>query len=99
MHSLKANAFCKQLTCPSSDSLLAFLNGEVSRTFNNQAISHLVSCDFCASEVEFYVHCPQPDDQDYTEAEIPSSIFDLATALLNNWHKDPSSLSRLIGEN
>jgi hypothetical protein len=64
----------------------------------SQAIrGHLISCEFCSAEVEFYAHYPQSEET-IIETEIPLPLFELADALLRNRHKDFSVLNKLLCE-
>lgn len=90
--------FRKNESCPSSQKLLAFQNGDISDKGRDSICSHLMSCEFCSAEVEFYSHYPQAEDKVET-AEIPIPLFELAEALLLNRHKDFSLLNKMLGEN
>ena len=87
--------FCKDTDCPSSQELLAFQIGEAVLKKRGKIEAHLADCEFCASEVEFYAHYPQPDEA-FVKAEIPIPLFELAEALLTNKHKDFLALNKLL---
>ncbi len=87
--------FCKSANCPSSQKLLAFQNGEVSPGERGVIETHLAACEFCASEVEFYAHYPQPEET-VPKAEIPIPLYELAEALLGNKHKNFFALNKLL---
>ncbi len=89
--------FCKSTNCPSSQQLLAFQSGEVSRDYRGRIETHLADCEFCASEVEFYAHYPQSEET-VPKVEIPIPLYELAEALLGNMHKDFFVLNKLLGE-
>ncbi len=94
--------FCKSEECPSSHELLEFQNGDLPRTRGGEIRKHLVSCEFCSAEVEFYSHYPQEEGvvSETTEGtEIPAPLFELAEALLKNRYADSSSLNVLLREN
>ncbi len=97
MFSLKMMTFSKSLTCPSSESLLAFQKGEASILEKSDIRYHLEVCEFCSAEVEFYEHNPQSDEV-IGSTEIPVPLFQLAEALLRNGHKDFSQLNKLLNE-
>lgn len=99
MFSVKMITFCKSAICPASESLLAFQNGELSVKEFEKIKIHLAVCEFCTSEVEFYAHYPQAEDESAATVEIPIPLFELAQALLNNKHKDNSLLNQLLDEN
>ena len=98
MFSLKMITFCKSLTCPSSQDLLAFQKGDISILEKSDIQYHLEECEFCSSEVEFYEHSPQSDES-VSSCEIPIPLFQLAEALLGNGHKEVSLLNKLLNEN
>lgn len=98
MVSIRMIAFCKNSNCPTSQTLLAFQNGEA-KFFDNETVRrHLPECDFCSAEVEFYARYPQADEQ-VERAAIPPQMFELAEALLSHRHKDFKSLNKLLSEN
>ena len=89
--------FCKHEDCPSSQELLEFQTGDISREGGAEIAGHLRSCEFCAAEVDFYSRYPQLNDEISSEAAtIPAPLFELAEALLKNRQADPSSLDRLL---
>ena len=90
--------FCKDKNCPSSPELLAFQVGATSLKDRTRIERHLTTCEFCASEVEFYRHYPQSEEV-VARVEIPVALYELADALLSNKHKDFSTLNRLLCEN
>jgi len=91
--------FCKNASCPASQKLLSFQNGEVSVEESKTISKHLGACEFCAAEVEFYAHYPQSEEETVTKVEIPVPLFELASALLGNKHKDFSLLDQLLCQN
>ncbi len=92
-------SFHKSVRCPTSQELLDFHSNEMTTKHKNAICKHLSSCDFCGAEVEFYAHCPKVGDEKVSITEIPSPLFELAEALLNNKHKDYSLLNKLLNEN
>jgi hypothetical protein len=98
MLSLKMITFCKSTSCPSSQELLAFADGEVLIKERRIIETHLEACEFCAAEVEFYSHYPQAEET-VAKAEIPVPLYELAEALLSNRHKDFFTLNKLLCEN
>ncbi len=99
MFSSKMITFCKNANCPASQKLLAFQNGEVSIGKREAILSHLAECEFCATEIEFYARYPQAEEETVAKAEIPAPLFELASALLGNRHKDFSLLNQLLCQN
>lgn len=98
MFSLKMINFCKNTSCPHSQELLEYADGKTSLKEQRAIETHLASCDFCASEVEFYAHYPQSEES-VAKAEIPIPLYELAEALLGNKHKDFFALNKLLCEN
>ena len=98
MISIKMPNFCKNEDCPSSQQLLEFQSGDLSRTRGIEIRKHLKSCEFCSAEVEFYSHYPQAEGASET-ADIPAPLFELAEALLKNRYADSTSLNALLREN
>lgn len=98
MLSLKMITFCKDVNCPASQDLLAFQKGETSNKENAEIARHLETCEFCAAEVEFYLHVPQNEETVGT-VEIPLPLYQLAEALLSNGQKKFSLLNKLLNEN
>ncbi len=74
--------FSKNQNCPDSHDLLAFQNGDMPVADSADLRAHLSSCEFCAAEVEFYSHYPQPEDT-VESPEMPKPLADLAEALLS----------------
>ena len=92
---LSMKRFRKTVDCPSSETLLAFQNGE-SRPADGAGIPrHLFSCEFCAAEAEFYGLYP-PGDENARLEKIPEPLFELAEALLKK-KRDLAPLYRLVG--
>ena len=90
--------FCKNATCPSSQDLLSFENGDIQSGESEDIRKHLTSCEFCAAEVEFYARFPQAEDV-FTETKIPLPLYELAEALLSNRQKNFRLLNKLLNEN
>lgn len=96
MLSIKMITFCKSANCPASQELLAFQKGEATIKESNSIRNHLKSCEFCATEVEFYEHFPQ-SEENVVSVEIPLPLLQLAETLLNNRrHQDISLLNKLL---
>ncbi len=73
--------FCKNGNCPDSHDLLAFQNGDLEVADTAELRAHLAVCEFCAAEVEFYSHYPQPEES-VESPEMPQPLAELAEALL-----------------
>lgn len=91
-------SFCKNEDCPPSQTLLAFLNAEISMRESSEIRTHLAVCEFCDAELAFYKHYPQLDEpQEQESPEMPEPLFELASALLANRHAGPGDLDSLLG--
>ena len=97
MVSSKVTGFRKNEDCPSSQELLDFQNGDLWRSRCIDVQAHLIRCDFCSAEVEFYSYYPQEENVSRIaeHAEIPAPLYELAESLLKNRH-DASSLNSLL---
>ncbi len=92
--------FCKNADCPSSLGLLAFQKGEALKEEGEVIRRHLSSCEFCATEIEFYARYPFTGEEDYyTETKIPLPLYQLAEALLGSRQKNFTLLNKLLSEN
>lgn len=98
MHKAKKIGFCKNEDCPTSTELLEFQNGDLVRTRSSEINKHLVACEFCSAEVQFYSHYPQAEGT-VEPTQIPAPLYELAEALLRNRHDSHShSLNALLRE-
>ena len=93
--------FFKNEECPSSSELLDYQIGDIAKNRAGEIRRHLLVCEFCEAETEFYFTYPQaPEDSspETTVAEIPAPLFELAEALFRNRHGDGHSLNSLLKE-
>jgi hypothetical protein len=88
--------FCKHEDCPTSEDILAFLNGNVEEAVGAGYKCHLLECEFCSAEIEFYRFYPPVDDKAVLE-KMPEPLLELAEALLDKKH-DLTPLYRLIDQ-
>jgi hypothetical protein len=90
-------SFYKSVNCPPSERLLSFQNGGIIQVDACSEIrDHLLECEFCAAEVEFYRIHP-PLEEVVVAEKMPKPLFELACALLQK-DRDLTPLYRLIGE-
>ena len=91
--------FCKHEDCPTSEDLLAFQTGDMPVSEGAAIRRHLIQCEFCAAEVEFYEsYPPAPVQEDILEADsIPTPLFQLAESLLVK-KRDDAFFDRLLDE-
>lgn len=80
------STFQKSGECPTSLELLDFQNGDLSVLDGKWIRIHLIGCEFCSAEVEFYEHFPQSEDrpEDLELPEMPAPLYDLAESLIGN---------------
>ena len=76
--------FCKQTTCPSSETLLSY---QIQSRASEQAqwiTEHLCSCEFCGAELRLLSEHFEADDEDCPTTVIPVHLRKLAEALLGS---------------
>jgi len=86
--------FRKTEDCPSSEELLTFQSGEIDPAAKGNVRRHLMSCEFCAAEVEMYGLYP-PSEESVIPDTIPEPLYELAEALLHK-RRDLAPLYRLV---
>ena len=86
-------SFCKREECPTSDALLALAESD-SWAYIDEIESHLLDCEFCAAELEFY-RLYSPVKEEALIEEMPRPLRELAHALLQK-KTDLTPLYRLI---
>lgn len=93
----RMEGFSKTINCPSSEEILRFQIGDLSFAGGSKVRRHLLECEFCAAEFEFYELYP-PGELKIVEADdIPEPLFQLATELLAT-NRDLATLYRLAGQ-
>src|SRR5947199_6822283 len=78
---LSAIAFCKRVTCPSSEILLSYGTCDLMAEQMLRVASHLDECDFCGAEFQLLSDHATLEEA-YVPVEIPSSLRCLAQSLL-----------------
>jgi hypothetical protein len=86
--------FCKTLDCPSSEELVGFQTGEIDIVRSSRVRRHLLVCEFCAAELEFYERYP-PGEIRIEATEIPKPMLELAEELLQK-KRNLEPLYRLV---
>ncbi|HEX6125002.1 MAG TPA: hypothetical protein VFZ23_06460 [Pyrinomonadaceae bacterium] len=86
--------FCKNKECPTSEEILAFVEGRRRRVTDGGIEYHVSVCEFCLAEVELYRLYP-PIDEKVEAEKIPAPLMELAEALLKK-KRDLTPLYRLI---
>jgi hypothetical protein len=90
--------FYKSEDCPPSQQLLEFQTGDMPLEEGKLVRQHLVACEFCQAEVEFYAHYPQAEEETVEPTEIPAPLYDLAESLLSNKRNKLASLDNLLND-
>jgi hypothetical protein len=82
MKTYRASTFCKQLTCPSSDTLLSYGAAGLASELKTHVATHLAGCDFCHAELQLLTsHAPVAAEH-YEHAKMPAALRYLAESLL-----------------
>jgi len=81
MPSSLVTAFRKRVSCPSSETLLAFRRSHLSYEDSARIDSHLAICDFCNAELQLLT-LHRSDIEEYAFAEMPTPLRRLAEGLL-----------------
>lgn len=79
---LRANAFCKRATCPSSEILLAYKTCDLAAQQMVRVEVHLDECDFCGAEFQLLTEHAPTEEEECTLVDIPSNLRCLAQSLL-----------------
>ncbi|HQZ82048.1 MAG TPA: hypothetical protein PLR83_02400 [Pyrinomonadaceae bacterium] len=88
--------FAKNEKCPTSADLLAYQLGDMEIESGAHVREHLVTCEFCAAELAFYMRYPMDLEEELTVPEaIPEPLFQLAEALLQQ-NAAPGSFDQLL---
>jgi hypothetical protein len=84
---LRATAFCKKATCPSSETLLTYRTSSLAVEQTLRVEAHLDECDFCGAEFQLLAeHVPTDEEEECAFVDIPSNLRCLAQSLLTaNW--------------
>jgi len=81
MSSSFVSLFCKQTSCPSSESLLCYDTEELSAEQRTWIASHLSACEFCGAELQL-LSAHRPTEEECPVAEMPANLRHLAEAIL-----------------
>ncbi len=81
MPSSFASLFRKRISCPSSETLLAYRRSCLDSKETAQIETHLAGCDFCSAELQLLT-CHRNQSEEYTLAEMPTQLRRLAEDLL-----------------
>lgn len=81
MKTYRTTTFCKQLNCPSSDTLLSYGTASLASEVQTRVTTHLAACDFCDAELQLLTrHAPAAER--YEQTKMPAPLRYLAESLL-----------------
>ena len=66
-------SFGKQTYCPTSQEILAHVEGSLSPLTRQRVEEHALLCDFCGAELQLLTKCT-PVEEDYTPVPTPALI-------------------------
>lgn len=81
MPSSLMTAFRKRISCPSSQTLLAFRQSHLGHEYTTRIETHLASCDFCNAELQLLTF-HHGEAEEYAFAAMPAPLQRLAEGLL-----------------
>jgi len=81
MRSSFVTVFCKRPSCPTAETLLAFLGYRLGYEERERIEVHLDTCDFCSAEMQLLSR-HRTDDEEYAFVEMPAQLRRLAEDLL-----------------
>lgn len=79
---LRATAFCKKATCPSSETLLTYRTSGLALEQTVWLEEHLDECDFCGAEFQLLAEHVPMEEEECAFVDIPSNLRCLAQSLL-----------------
>jgi hypothetical protein len=93
MRSKLMTVFRKRVSCPSSQTLLAFLGSRLGCAEPEYIEFHLVTCDFCSAELQLLAR-HRSDTEESAFVEMPGQLRRLAESLLRRAAGPFSGLGR-----
>ena len=66
-------SFGKQPYCPTSQEILAHVEGSLKPLIRERVEEHALLCDFCGAELQLFKKCT-PAEEDYTPVPTPALI-------------------------
>lgn len=78
----RTTIFCKQLTCPSAETLLSYETASPASELQAEVTLHLTACDFCSAELQLLSKHTAPLVEQYERAKMPAPLRYLAESLL-----------------
>lgn len=82
MKTYRTTIFCKQLTCPSAETLLSYETANSASELQAEVTLHLAACDFCSAERQLLSRHAAPFVEQYERPKMPAPLRYLAESLL-----------------
>lgn len=82
MKTYRTTIFCKQLTCPSSQTLLSYGAASLAAEVKIKVTTHLAGCDFCGAELQLLTRHKPLATERYEHTKMPAPLRYLAESLL-----------------
>lgn len=82
MITYRTTIFCKQLTCPSAETLLSYQTASYASELQAEVTLHLAACDFCSAELQLLTKHTTRCAERYEKAKMPAPLRYLAESLL-----------------
>jgi hypothetical protein len=82
MRIANVTVFCKLLTCPSAETLLAYSRKILGPQCSEVVLDHLGICDFCAAELQLLKDHSSESELECPISEIPADLRFLAESIL-----------------
>lgn len=79
---LRITTFCKRISCPPSETLLAYRSDRIPEAARKRVFLHLAECEFCGAELQLLKRCP-PDIEERQACEIPPHLRMLYEEVIN----------------
>jgi hypothetical protein len=97
MNSSSIILFCKQATCPSSETLLRYQRVGLADAERAWVASHVAACDFCGAELQLLTKY-SPTVETYAQTNIPLNLRRLAEALLGSGQLNLETVGETVFE-
>ena len=95
MIATSVNSYSKKLACPSSNLLLSFSRGALTREINSLINHHLATCDFCFCELPLLAYYSPPSRGECRVPDLPINLRVLAESILGRERRaDETAVSK-----
>jgi hypothetical protein len=98
MNSASSNLFFKQVTCPSSETLLAYGASALAAGQRLSIAEHLASCEFCDAELSLLAEHFPTEREECPSTTIPLNLRCLAEAILSRHPLNLESFNGVVYE-